>query len=338
MVMVERKKCNKTEGDAGMKLKKILILIPLFLLKSCAVLGKSNDPAKKTDQLITTNIRQISNDGNVSGPKEMLEWSSGKNINQFTLRPGMATLLEFDWDNSQVISELVCNDKRIPHFTHGKKIKAYIAESYFSSLMPYQCFFKLKDDTSDSKKIPIAKIQVIPYEFPQEKIGVDKNRVFLSKKNLKRVRKESSLLSAIYQNSSSGKLFMESFEPPLNSYITSHYGTKRIYNKMKKSQHLGTDFRAKVGIPIKNSNSGKVVYAGGLFYTGKTIIIDHGLGIFTVYAHLSKILVKINQIIPKNYTLGLTGSTGRVSGPHLHWGVKIHDHWVDGFSLVNSGI
>ena len=120
---------------------------------------------------------------------------------------------------------------------------------------------------------------------------------------------------------------------PLNSVITSIYGIKRTYNKQHKGQHLGTDFRAPIGEKIPASNRGKIVFSGDLFYTGWTVIIDHGLDIFTVYGHLSKTLVEAGQIVQKGDLIGLAGNTGRSSGPHLHWGVKIQGQYIDGIDL-----
>ena len=131
-------------------------------------------------------------------------------------------------------------------------------------------------------------------------------------------------------------MFNEPFEVPLDSYITSHYGNRRLFNNKKRSQHLGNDFRAAVGVPIPVANKGKVVFTGNLFYSGNVVIVDHGLNIFTAYGHLSKINVQEGMIVNKGTIVGLAGKTGRVSGPHLHWGVKINGSWIDGFSLVEE--
>lgn len=89
-------------------------------------------------------------------------------------------------------------------------------------------------------------------------------------------------------------------------------------------------------MPIPVTNRGKVVFAGNLFYTGNVVIIDHGLNIFSLYGHLSKIKAQVGDIVNQGDIVGLAGMTGRVSGPHLHWGIKINGHNVDGFSLVTE--
>jgi murein DD-endopeptidase MepM/ murein hydrolase activator NlpD len=175
-----------------------------------------------------------------------------------------------------------------------------------------------------------------PLKMSDTDFYVPKEKIEYSKNDLERITKETELLGTIYEQSVGALLFDGTFEIPLDAQITSQYGAKRLFNDKKNSQHLGIDFKANVGTPIKVSNSGKVVLAQDLFFTGNTVIIDHGLGVFTMYGHLSKIYVKQNESIFKNTKIGLSGDTGRVTGPHLHWGVKVQGNWVDGNSLIQE--
>jgi murein DD-endopeptidase MepM/ murein hydrolase activator NlpD len=113
------------------------------------------------------------------------------------------------------------------------------------------------------------------------------------------------------------------------------YGNKRVFNGQLKSYHNGVDFRARLGTPAVAANTGIVRLAKNLFYSGDAVIIDHGTNIFTIYAHLSKIKVAAGQRIEKGQLIGLTGATGRVSGPHLHWGVKINGVAVNPLQFVD---
>jgi murein DD-endopeptidase MepM/ murein hydrolase activator NlpD len=122
----------------------------------------------------------------------------------------------------------------------------------------------------------------------------------------------------------------------MDSKITSSFGNKRLFNGKLKSYHNGIDFRAPIGTPVFASNSGVVRLAENLFYSGKVVILDHGNFIFTIYAHLSKIDVKAGQQVGKGQQLGLTGATGRVSGPHLHWGVKVNGAAVNPIQFVKT--
>ncbi|MDA8793620.1 M23 family metallopeptidase [Bacteriovoracaceae bacterium] len=243
--------------------------------------------------------------------------------------PGKLTLVSFI--ESEKVTELTCNDKQIYFSKDGEnKYSFYLSLSYFEKGFTNKTCVVKRENSEE-------KIQMIykPFPYKREYLKVDKKRVFLSKKNQARAKKEQLMLNEIYQNTVNHRLFKSSFKVPLNSFITSHYGNKRVFNGKKESQHLGNDFRARVGTKIPVSNDGKVVFTGNLFYSGNTVIVYHGLDIFTVYAHLSRYKVKTGQIVKKKDIIGLSGMTGRVSGPHLHWGVKVSGNWVDGFSLVN---
>ena len=253
----------------------------------------------------------------------------------FVINPGGVVKLKLPVLKGFENFTLKCKGNTIPHYIEGKKAISYISESYFSRLAPFSCTYDFSQNRYVDKVV-IANFRVEQKEYPKEYLRVDKKRVFLSKKDLSRVLKEQKVLNRVYGNFVKRPLFSTGFIMPLNSKITSYYGIRRIYNNKKKGQHLGTDFRARVGVPIHSTNAGKVVLSRNLFYTGMTVILDHGMGIFTVYGHLSKLLVDEGEYVPMNTLLGLSGRSGRVTGPHLHWGVKIHGNWVDGQVLVKE--
>ena len=130
------------------------------------------------------------------------------------------------------------------------------------------------------------------------------------------------------------KYWKGSFQVPINSAVTSTFGNKRIFNGEMKSFHQGLDLRAAMGTPIHAASGGVIVLAKNLFMTGNTVLIDHGYGIFTVYAHMSKLQVKKGQEVKPGETLGLSGMTGRASGPHLHWGAVINRFKVNPTDLT----
>jgi murein DD-endopeptidase MepM/ murein hydrolase activator NlpD len=208
---------------------------------------------------------------------------------------------------------------------------AFVMESYFSDLSPYSCHVQ-----SSGKKIFEIKFVVKERIYLAEKLKVDSKKIKLSPEAEKRVAEEQVVLNKIYQSSIPDFLFTESFGQPMDSVVTSVYGTKRVYNKQKKGQHLGIDYRAAIGDKVPASNAGKIVFSGDLFYTGWTVIIDHGMDIFTVYGHLSKTLVDQGDIVKRGDLIGLSGNTGRTSGPHLHWGTKVQGQYIDGFVLIEE--
>lgn len=250
-----------------------------------------------------------------------------KQVEEVTLQPGKVKLVKFDINLADGKWELLCNKNKVEFVVMNKTAKVFMVESYFSMMRPYKCRFKDQD-------ILAVKIKSFPYK--SEKLNVDKRRVTLNKKDLDRVIREREIKRKIYEKTASYYLFDQPFQVPLKSFVTSHYGNRRLFNNKKRTQHLGNDFRARTGVKIPVSNKGKVVYTGNLFYSGNIVIVDHGLNIFTAYGHLSKILVSEGSIVNKGEIVGLSGATGRVSGPHLHWGVKINGQWIDGFSLVEE--
>lgn len=263
-----------------------------------------------------------------------------KYAKRFVVMPGQVTLLEFPYFGPFKDEALVCDTIKIPYFSLPSQglARAYLARSYFDGARKFACEFYFVDSLGKPQKQVIGQLLAKDYQYPKEVLQVDHKKVVLSKKDLQRVEQEKKLLDDIYQKQADSILFDESFAVPLLSKVTSIFGTKRIFNKAVTTQHLGTDYRAQIGTDIQSSNKGKVVFTGDLFFGGKTVIVSHGLGIFTTYSHLSKFNVDVGQEVNKGTLLGLSGMTGRVSGPHLHWGVKVHGHWVDGNSLVDASI
>jgi len=237
--------------------------------------------------------------------------------------------------SSYVPQSLQCRGSDISLITQPTEYWAFLGESYFSKLEPYECFLKyqVEDEVISTK---IISVTVAKREFRKEKLKVDPRRVTLSPEDLKRVMLEQQELNRIYSASLEGPLFQKEFKQPMRSRITSSYGTQRLFNGTKQGQHLGIDFRAKIGTKVPAVNRGKVVLARELFYTGNTIIIDHGLKIFSVYGHLSKLNVNEGDIVDIGDIVGRVGNTGRTSGPHLHWGVKLNGDWLDGLSLIDA--
>jgi murein DD-endopeptidase MepM/ murein hydrolase activator NlpD len=184
----------------------------------------------------------------------------------------------------------------------------------------------------EEKKIAL-KLTVKDTIFPTQKLTLPGEKVFLSEDNLKRVERENLTLKSIFQQVSE-RLWEGDFVMPLENEISTVFGVKRIINREKISVHKGLDIRGKEGEKIRASNSGKVVFAGELFFGGNTLILDHGQGIYTLYMHLSDFKVNNEEVVSKGEVIGSVGSTGRATGPHLHFGVKVMDISVSPLSLI----
>ena len=197
------------------------------------------------------------------------------------------------------------------------------------SATPQPAVIMLEWTDAAGRQAASVPLGIIDGKYKSETLSVDSRHVTLSKKNLARVKQEKKEIRRIFTSSSDARLWFGDFKKPLASETTSAFGTQRLFNGQHRSYHRGTDFRAKVGTPVYASNSGVVRMARNLFYSGNMVIVDHGVNIFTLYAHLSEIQVNDQQIIARGQQIGLSGATGRVSGPHLHWALKVNGVYVD---------
>lgn len=247
--------------------------------------------------------------------------------------PGHVRWVRFRAPRGWHTAELVCRDTPIKHAALSSEEErfAFVAETYFSDLSAHSCRL-----VRGSEQREVIRFRVDPFTFKEEQLKVDGRKVSLSPKDAARAAREQKILNDLYQRSAATPYFTQPFRAPLSSAITSVYGIRRVYNKQHKGQHLGTDFRAAVGVPVPASNRGRVMFAGDLFFTGGTVILDHGMDIFSVYGHLSEVKVQAGQVVNIGDLVGLSGNTGRSSGPHLHWGIKVHGNYVDGFSLIEE--
>jgi len=189
----------------------------------------------------------------------------------------------------------------------------------------------------DNKRITY-NIAVKHKKFPVKNIALKSEKVFLSPENEKRADAEEALLKSIWNNVTPYPLWKSNFIKPINSTITSPFGVKRIINKKRESRHRGTDYRGKTGTPIKSINSGIVALTDNHFFGGNTVVINHGLGLYSVYLHLSQTNVSNGDRVIKGDILGLVGNTGRASGPHLHLSVKLYGESINPESLYELGL
>ena len=151
---------------------------------------------------------------------------------------------------------------------------------------------------------------------------------------LKRIEAESQLKKKVFAASAAETLWASSFRAPVTAQATDSFGTRRMFNGKLASVHKGMDFRAATGTPVRAGNSGTVVLARALYYEGNCVIIDHGLGLFTLSMHLSRIDVREGEQVATGDRLGLSGATGRVTGPHLHWAVRWQGAYLDPAKLL----
>lgn len=150
---------------------------------------------------------------------------------------------------------------------------------------------------------------------------------------LRRIKRENRMLRQLFARSE-GVLRAGPLRRPVPDSVSSRFGKRRILNGVPRSPHSGTDFRSPFGRKIRAPARGKVVYVGDLYYTGRTVIVDHGAGLYSLFAHLSSAAVKKGETVAAGRTLGKVGSSGRSTGAHLHWTVRLRGARVDPMSLL----
>ncbi|MDO9515363.1 MAG: M23 family metallopeptidase [Syntrophales bacterium] len=198
----------------------------------------------------------------------------------------------------------------------------------------YDVIIHLKPSRGTPKDIPF-KLAISRGTFPSKRIRVARRFTSPTSAEIKRIRREQELLGRIYGASVPGWMGDGGFVMPLKGKVTGVFGERRVFNDDFASRHRGIDIRSPQGVPVNASNAGKIVLARDLYFSGSTVIINHGIGLFSIYCHLSKASVREGTIVDKGKILGYTGSTGRSTGPHLHWGLRLVDDYVDPRSVMH---
>lgn len=252
-----------------------------------------------------------------------------------TVSNGKTALLEFKREKNISYENIEVDKKRYKIFDNplnGEKFYALIPISYEEKPSDKKVEVFYKEAGKEKSKIIFLSIKDAKYE--KETLSVDGSKVTLSEEDQQRASKEYAEAMKIYNTATQKSYMTSDFIVPMDSKITSDFGKARVYNNTLKSYHGGTDFRALVGTPFLASNDGKVVLVQDRFYSGGSVIIDHGHGIYSCYFHMSKFGVKEGEDVKRGDVIGLSGDTGRVSGPHLHFGIRIGGEQVDPLHFI----
>ncbi len=180
-----------------------------------------------------------------------------------------------------------------------------------------------------------AMVRVKARRFATERLKVEKEFVEPSPEQLARAEEERQRLRGIFASATPERLWEGRFQLPLKGIARgSNFGRRRILNGEPRSPHSGTDFPAATGTPVHAAQRGRLVLAEALFFSGNTVVIDHGLGVYTFYGHLESISVRAGEMVEAGTELGKVGATGRVTGPHLHWGLTVNEARINPLEIV----
>jgi Membrane proteins related to metalloendopeptidases len=167
-------------------------------------------------------------------------------------------------------------------------------------------------------------------KYPEQRITLkNKRQVNPNPDDIKRIDNELAVQIKAYRTFSPTTPSNLLLDKPVNGPLSSKFGVRRFFNGEERNPHAGLDFAVPAGTPIKTPAAGKVILIGNYFFNGNTVFVDHGQGFISMFCHMSKIDTKVGQQLARGDVVGKVGSTGRATGPHMHWNVSLNDARVD---------
>jgi murein DD-endopeptidase MepM/ murein hydrolase activator NlpD len=173
-------------------------------------------------------------------------------------------------------------------------------------------------------------------QYASQSLNVAPGQVNLSKADLERVNRDKEIIEHAMSRWTDEQPEALRMPQPIPGVRSSSFGMRRIFNGESRNPHMGMDIAAPVGTPVRAPLAGTVIDTGNYFFNGNTVFVDHGRGMISMYCHLSAINVKPGEHVAAGTTLGKVGMTGRVTGPHLHWGLSLNRAWVDPELFVSN--
>ena len=187
----------------------------------------------------------------------------------------------------------------------------------------------------DSVAVDSMTFHIAAYEFPFTRLRVAPRFARPPESALVKIAADRKAIRAVLDRATDVWLPRHPFTWPRHGKITSPFGQRRIFNGELKSRHTGVDIRGRVGEPVRAAARGRVALIGHFYYTGNAVYLDHGLGVYTSYDHLSHVDVREGEMVEQGQLIGQVGATGRVTGPHLHWGLSVDGVPLDARSLFD---
>lgn len=190
--------------------------------------------------------------------------------------------------------------------------------------------------TGPSGKSVNHEFSVLAKQYPEQRLTLANQRmVDPEPHDLERIRRETASMRGRYLSFTKFVDDVRPFVKPVDGITSSPFGRRRFLNDQPRNPHSGLDIAANHGTPVTAPAPASVSLTGDFFFNGKTVILDHGQGLVTMYCHLSEIAVAEGDIVNRGHTLGLVGATGRATGPHLHWSVSLNGYRVDPEQVIS---
>ena len=209
-----------------------------------------------------------------------------------------------------------------------READAWMAYAGIALATPPGSIVKLRADRADGVAETV-EIEVAPKLYAEQHLNVAPSKVDLSKEDLARHERERAHLAGVLRTFSEAPPATLALQLPVQGTRSSSFGLRRFFNGKPRSPHNGIDFAAAAGTPVVAAAAGRTIDAGDYFFAGRTVILDHGQGLLTLYAHLSEIETRVDQRVSAGDPIGKVGATGRVTGAHLHFSVYLNAAAVD---------
>jgi murein DD-endopeptidase MepM/ murein hydrolase activator NlpD len=194
---------------------------------------------------------------------------------------------------------------------------------------------QLEGTTSKSAKVTFSQnIRVQAAKYPSIAVTVAKRFTEPSKEQLQSIQQDKAVKHDVFEHTDPEREWSGKFLRPVDVPVSDVFGTRRTFNGKVQSMHQGLDFAAPTGTPVLAANSGTILLAGPLYFEGNCVMIDHGQGLLTLYLHLSEVRVKQGERIARGQQIGLSGGTGRATGPHLHLAVRWQGVYLNPATLL----
>lgn len=178
------------------------------------------------------------------------------------------------------------------------------------------------------------QLTVTPRQFPTRRLTVAPAFVNPPAAARARIDRDAQLLNEVWARSAPAPRWTGAFTAPVRQPANSAFGSRSVFNGEPRAPHGGADFASPLGTRVRAPGAGRVVLARPLYYTGNTVVLDHGVGVFSLFAHLAATFVTEGTDVAAREVLGTVGATGRVTGPHLHWAVRANGARIDPLSLM----
>jgi murein DD-endopeptidase MepM/ murein hydrolase activator NlpD len=194
---------------------------------------------------------------------------------------------------------------------------------------------ELKGTTSRSAEITFSqRIEVQAAKYRSIAATVAKRFTEPSKEQLERIHQDKTVKQDVFQHTDPEREWSGKFRPPVDASVSDVFGTRRTFNGKVQSMHQGLDYAVPTGTPVSAANAGTVLLAGDLYFEGNCVVLDHGQGLLTLYLHLSELSVKQGERVVGGQQIGLSGGTGRATGPHLHLAVRWQGVYLNPATLL----